>query len=249
MSSLKIGAQLIIWGAKPRENLKGVLEEVREAGYDGIETSPEIVSTDIMETRRLLLEKGLRLVALHMGVGNMEQVEPAARLLERLEGEYLTFSGPGGKGSEEDYLNCAEFLNKAGRIARKHGVKTCYHNHGHEIANNQRGIGIIIQKTEPELVGLCVDTYWVKFGGANPLQFIKTNRERIEYLHLKDGSEEDMKNRKFSELGKGSIDFPAILGFTTQLGVKWVVVEQDLTPRSPFESMLESRNYLRKIGY
>lgn len=246
---MKIGAQLIIWGAKPRENLKGVLDEVREAGYDGIETSPEIVSTDIMETRRLLLEKGLRLVALHMGVGNMEQVEPAARLLERLEGEYLTFSGPGGKGSEEDYLNCAEFLNKAGRIARKHGVKTCYHNHGHEMANDQRGIGIIIQKTEPKLVGLCVDTYWVKFGGADPLQFIKTNRERIEYLHLKDGSEEDMENRKFSELGKGSIDFPAILGFTMQLGVKWVVVEQDLTPRSPFESMLESRNYLRKIGY
>lgn len=249
MSSLKVGAQLIIWGVKPRENLKGVLAEVREAGYDGIETSPEIVSTDIMEKRRLLLENGLRLVALHMGVGNIEQAEQASKLLEKLEGEYLTFSGPGGKGSEEDYLNCAEFLNKAGRISKEHGVKTCYHNHGHEIANNQKGIVSIIQNTEPELVGLCVDTYWVKFGGADPLQFIKTNKERIAYLHLKDGSEEDMKNRRFSELGRGSIDFPAILGFTTQLGVKWVVVEQDWAPGSPFKSMLESRSYLRKTGY
>jgi hypothetical protein len=28
-----------------------------------------------------------------------------------------------------------------------------------------------------------------------------------------------------------------------------VVVEQDWTSRSPFKSMLESREYLRKIGY
>jgi len=249
MSSLKVGAQLIIWGARPRENFEGVLAEVREAGYEGVETSLEIVFTDIMETRRLLLENGLRLVALHMGVGNMDQVEQGSRILEKLEGEYLTFSGPGGRGSDEDYLKCADFLNKAGKISRKHGIKTCYHNHGHEIANNQKGISVIIQNTEPELVGLCVDTYWVKFGGVDPLQFIKANKERIVYLHLKDGTEEDMKNRRFSELGKGSIEFPAILSFTTQLGVKWVVVEQDWTPGSPFKSMLESRDYLRKIGY
>lgn len=249
MGSLKVGAQLIIWGAKPRENLKEVLDEVREAGYEGIEASPEIFSTEIMGKRRLLLENGLRLVALHMGVVNMEQVEQAVRLLETLEGEYLTFSGPGGKGLEEDYFKCAEFLNRAGKISREHGVKTCYHNHGHEISDNQKGIKIIIQNTEPELVGLCVDTYWVKFGGADPLQFIKANKERIAYLHLKDGTEEDMRSRRFSELGRGSIDFPAILSFTTQLNVKWVVVEQDWTPGSPFKSMLESRSYLRRIGF
>ncbi|MEM3469861.1 MAG: sugar phosphate isomerase/epimerase, partial [Thermoproteota archaeon] len=215
MGSLRVGAQLIIWGVKPIENLESVLSEVREAGYEGIETSLEIVSKDIMETKRLLFENGLRLVALHMGIGDIGQVEQAVKSLEKLNGEYLTFSGPGGKGSEEDYLKCAGFLNTVGKICREHGIKTCYHNHGHEIANNQRGIRIIIQNTEPELVGLCVDTYWVKFGGADPLQFIKTNKERIVYLHLKDGSDEDMKNRRFSELGKGSIDFPAILSFTT----------------------------------
>ncbi|NHV99246.1 MAG: sugar phosphate isomerase/epimerase [Thaumarchaeota archaeon] len=249
MSILKIGAQLIIWGTKPSENLDSVLTEVKEAGYEGIETSPEIVSKDIIKTKRLLRENSLRLVALHMGVGDISQVEQAAKLLEELDGEYLTFSGPGGKGSEEDYLKCAEFLNKAGKICREHGIKTCYHNHGHEIANDQRGIGLIMHNTEPELVGLCVDTYWVKFGGADPLEFIKANRERIVYLHLKDGSEEDMRNRRFSELGRGSVNFPAILSFVTQLGLKWVVVEQDWTRGDPFKSMSESRSYLRKIGY
>lgn len=249
MGSLRVGAQLIIWGEKPRENLESVLAEAREAGYEGIETSPEIVSKDIMKTNRLLFENGLRLVALHMGIGDIGQVEQAVKLLERLDGEYLTFSGPGGKGSEEDYLKCADFLNKVGKICREHGIKTCYHNHGHEIANGQKGIRLLIRKTEPELVGLCVDTYWVKFGGANPLEFIKANKERVAYLHLKDGSEEDMRSKRFSELGKGSIDFPAILGFITQLGLKWVVVEQDWTLGDPFKSMLENRSYLRRIGY
>jgi len=249
MSNLKIGAQLIIWGTKPRENLESVLAEVREAGYEGVETSPEIVSTDVSKTKSLLLENGLKLIALHMGVGNINQAEQAVRLLKELEGEYLTFSGPGGKSSEEDYLKCAEFLNKIGKISREHGVKTCYHNHGYEIAGNQKGIRLIVQNTDPDLVGLCVDTYWVKYGGEDPLQFLKSNKDRIIYLHLKDGTDEDMRNNRFSELGKGSIDFPAILSFATRLGLKWVVVEQDWTPGNPFESMLESRNYLKRIGY
>ncbi len=249
MNKLKIGAQLIIWGTRPRENLEGVLVEARDAGYDGIEASPDVVSMHIAKIKELLSENNLRLVALHIGIGNMDQVEQAVRLLKELDGEYLTFSGPGGKGTEEDYLKCANFLNEAGEISKEYGIKTCYHNHGHEIANGQRGIRLIIQNTEPELVGLCVDTYWVKFGGADPLDFIKANKERIVYLHLKDGTEEDMRNRRFSELGKGSIEFPAILNFATQLGMKWIVVEQDWTPGSPLKSMSESREYLRKIGH
>ncbi|MEM4229085.1 MAG: hypothetical protein QXZ66_04945 [Thermoproteota archaeon] len=44
-----------------------------------------------------------------MGIGDIGQVEQAVKSLEKLNGEYLTFSGPGGKGSEEDYLKCAGF--------------------------------------------------------------------------------------------------------------------------------------------
>jgi sugar phosphate isomerase/epimerase len=249
MNKLKVGAQLIIWGKRPEESLESVLIEVKDAGYEGIEASPELILKYGSKVKELLTKNNLKLVALHMGIGDLNKVEHALKLLKEFEGEYLTFSGPGGKGTEEDYLKCADFLDNVGKIAKGYNIKVCYHNHGHEIANDQRGIKLIIQNTNPELVKLCVDTYWVEFGGSDPLSFIKGNKDRVAYLHLKDGSEEDMKNKRFSELGRGSIDFPAILSFATQLNMKWVVVEQDWTPRSPFKSMLESREYLRKIGY
>lgn len=249
MSKLKIGAQLIIWGKRPEDDLEGVLIEVKDAGYEGIEASSELILKYGAKAKELLVKNNLKLVALHTGVGDLSKAEQALKLLREFEGKYLTFSGPGGRGTEEDYLKCANFLNEVGRMAKSYGVEVCYHNHGHEIANNQRGIKLIIQNTNPELVKLCIDTYWVKFGGADPLSFIKDNKDRVAYLHLKDGSEEDMKNKRFSELGKGSIDFQPILSFITKLNVTWAVVEQDWSPRSPFKSMLESREYLRKIGY
>ncbi|MBO3801902.1 MAG: sugar phosphate isomerase/epimerase [Thermoproteota archaeon] len=249
MNKLKVGAQLIIWGKGPEEDLGNVLVEVKDAGYEGIEASSDLILKYGHKAKELLTKNSLKLVALHNGVGDLNKAEQSLKLLKELEGEYLTFSGPGGKGIEEDYLKCTNFLNEVGKIAKSYGIKVCYHNHGHEIANNQKGIKLIIQNTDPELVSLCVDTYWVKFGGSDPLSFIKDNKDRVAYLHLKDGSEEDMKNKKFSELGKGSIDFPQILSFVTKLNMKWVVVEQDSSLRSPFKSMLESREYLRKIGY
>jgi len=249
MNKPKVGAQLIIWGKRTEEDLEGVLAEVKDAGYEGIEASPELILKYGAKAKELLAKNNLKLVALHTGVGDLNKAKQALELLKEFEGEYLTFSGPGGKGSEEDYLRCARFLDEVGKVAKSYGIKVCYHNHGHEIANNQKGIKLIIQNTNSELVKLCIDTYWVKFGGSDPLSFIKDNKDRVAYLHLKDGSEEDMKNRRFSELGKGSIDFQSILSFVTKLNMNWVVVEQDWSQKSPFESMLESREYLRKIGY
>jgi sugar phosphate isomerase/epimerase len=249
MSRLKVAAQLIIWGDETRTNLRGVLEEVRGAGYEGIEASPEVVVGNPTMVRELLRKNNLKLVALHMGVGDLEKSEQALKVLGDYGGEYLTFSGPGGRGTDADYQNCAKFLNEIGRRSKEYGVRICYHNHGHEISENQRGIRMILEATDPEVVGLCVDTYWVKFGGSDPLRFLEENRSRVGYLHLKDGSEEDMKNRRFCELGKGSIDFPAVLRFAVEEGLSWVVVEQDWTSGSPYSSMAESRDYLRRLGY
>lgn len=249
MSKLKVAAQLIIWGDKTNTNLHDVLKEVRDAGYEGIEASPEVVAEKTHLVRELLRDNDLKLVALHMGVGDLGKSEQAIKILKNFGGEYLTFSGPGGRGRDADYLDCARFLNEVGRMSKEHGIRTCYHNHGHEISENQRGIRVLLKETKPDLVWLCVDTYWVKFGGSDPLNFLEDNKERVVYLHLKDGSDEDMKNRRFCELGKGSIDFPAVLKFAVENGLSWVVVEQDWTSRSPYASMAESRDYLKSLGY
>jgi inosose dehydratase len=55
----------------------------------------------------------------------------------------------------------------------------------------------------------------------------------------------------FSELGRGSVDFPGVLNALNDIGYDgWIVVEQDVLPGmgSPRESAARNREFLRSIG-
>jgi len=253
MSRLRIGAQLIIWGRRVESDLLGVLDEVSSLEYEGIECGPDAFSA-ISDAVKVLDSRGLSLAGLHTSIGlaDREHVEKAIATLENLGGRYLIFSGAGGReNSDENYLKNSKRLEEYGKLARKHDVTVCYHNHWQEIVNGERGIRLILENTDPEHVALCVDTYWVKHGGEDPLEFIKKHQDRVVYLHLKDGTTEGMRKTppEFLELGRGVIDFPAILETAKSLNIEWAVVEQDRTSLTPKESMAISRRYLKeKLG-
>jgi len=250
MSRLRIGAQLIIWGRRVESDLLGVLDEVSSLGYEGIECGHDVFNT-VSDAVKALTSRGLSLAGLHAGIGsiNREEVEKAIDTLENLGGRYLIFSGAGGReNSDENYLKNSRRLEEYGKIARKRGITVCYHNHWQEIVNNERGIQIVLRNTDPEHVALCVDTYWVKHGGEDPVEFMKRHQDRIVYLHLKDGTIEGMRKKtpEFIELGRGVIDFPAVLEMAKSLNIEWAVVEQDRTNLTPKESMAISRRYLKE---
>jgi len=246
----RIGAQLIIWKGRVDTDLPGVLDEVASLGYAGVETGTEAFLKQ-PDPKELLASRGLSLAGIHRNVRlGLDAVDEALRLLARLGGRYLLFSGAGGRGeTEEEYRRSCRFLEEAGRRAKKQGVRVCYHNHGKEIVDDARGMKIILRETDPDLVSLAVDTYWVEFGGLSSVEFIRENLDRVAYLHLKDGTREDMKQRRFGEVGQGYIDFPAIMKLVEPTGLEWAVVEQDRTDKTAKESMGMSRRYIReKLG-
>ncbi|RLF17473.1 MAG: hypothetical protein DRJ66_00680 [Thermoprotei archaeon] len=246
MRRLRVGAQLIIWGKRVFQELPKILDVIATLNYEGIEASLEIIS-HYPNYEELLKERSLVLSGLHQGVGDMNTSKMALKVLKDLGGGYLIFSSPRPHMDfEKRCIEVAHFLNDVASIAKNYGVVVCYHNHDWEIADNGRGIKIILENTNPELVHLCMDTYWVKYGGLDPVTFMEENLDRIVYLHLKDGTEEDFRKRSFCELGRGIIDFESIIGLARRGNVEWLVVEQDSTKISPEESMQISRNYLRE---
>jgi len=241
MAKPRIGVQLIVWGARQSTDLLGVLDEVAAIGYAGVEMGPSELQK-FEDSKNLFTSRGLSLIGLHMGVGDLKAVDSALGLLRKADGRYILFSGAGGRGNTEgEYRQNSRFLEEAGRRAKDHGARVCYHNHDAEIRNNAMGMKIISRETSPELVALCVDTFWVEYGGLDPAGFIEENLSRVAYLHLK-----DMKNRTFTELGQGVIDFPGVMKAVEPINVEWAVVEQDRTDRTPKESMEMSRRYLRE---
>ena len=125
----------------------------------------------------------------------------------------------------------------------------------------------LFKRTDPDLVGLCLDTGHWHFGGGDALQCIQEYGNRVTYLHLKDchaGVLEKVRAENldymqavaagvFCELGKGMVDFPAVLAAMEKLGYDgWAIVEQDVLTddkTAPKRISQANRDYLKSIGY
>jgi sugar phosphate isomerase/epimerase len=141
------------------------------------------------------------------------------------------------------YEEAADRFNKAGRAFASAGVLLCYHNHSFEFQkfDGVRALDRLYELTDVRYVKLCVDTYWVRHGGEDPVQFVRRHLDRIATVHLK-----DFKAGAFAEVGEGEIDFAAVLEALRPISLEWVTVEQDETTRTPRESIALSRRTLRE---
>jgi inosose dehydratase len=120
-------------------------------------------------------------------------------------------------------------------------------------------------RTDPSLVGLCLDTGHLSFAGGDPIGIYRRYASRVWHVHFKDfepnvltrarGASwdyfETMRHGVFCELGRGNVDFPAMLQELRAAGYgDWIVVEQDVLPGmgSPEQSARRNREYLRGLG-
>lgn len=119
-----------------------------------------------------------------------------------------------------------------------------------------------MRRTEPALVGLCFDTGHYQFGGGDPLEGLRQFKDRIWHVHFKDCAPEvhdisrrsewdyfeSLKHGIFCELGRGGVDFPAIVTELERWSYPgWIVVEQDVLPGmgSPKECARRNREFLK----
>ncbi|MCC5907451.1 MAG: TIM barrel protein [Balneolaceae bacterium] len=153
----------------------------------------------------------------------------------------------------------------ARRVYDETGLKSVFHHHCAGYVETPDEIEELLKRTDPELLSLCFDTGHYAFGGGNPVDGLKKFYNRIDHVHFKDWDQnifssvkenswdyfEAVGNGIFCELGKGSIDFQAVLNeLRNRNYTGWIVVEQDILPGmgSPKESALRNRNYLKSLG-
>ncbi len=267
MANPKVGCHLIVFRGRDREDLDGVLREVKEAGYDGIE-GRIFFDGDAARTKAKLAEYGLIQGSLSSGYQSLAEID---RTIEYAAGVGVQFIMVSGVRDPQEglrwYDRAAEEFNEAGRKCRAAGIQFCYHNHSWEFqeydpATGQpkeggvTGLERLYELTDPQLVKACVDVYWVQHGGRNPAEFLARYRDRIGYPHLKDlrylGAEPRPKGRlaredaTFVPLGRGEVDFKAIWKVLEPLNLPWVVYEQDRSEEPPAEAAAISRRYLRE---
>lgn len=117
-------------------------------------------------------------------------------------------------------------LNLIGEKVTAANLGFAYHNHGFEFEkdNGEYGYDIIMKNTDPDLVKLQIDMYWVMHSSDfTPADLIKRQPGRFVMWHIKDM---DKKTRDYTELGNGSIDYTKLLPDPTESGLEFYFIEQ-----------------------
>ncbi|MEV4535948.1 sugar phosphate isomerase/epimerase [Asanoa sp. NPDC049518] len=257
-----ISVQLYTLRDQLAADLPGTLRALADIGYTRVEHAG-FVGRTAAQFKAALDAVGLRATSGHVGIPQpfdaaaWQAALADARLLRQ---RYIVhpFFGVGANGIIRDsatYRAFARDLNKAGALAKKAGLRFGYHNHHFEFfrldGGTTTGWDILTNETDPDLVHLEVDLFWVTRGAHDPVDVIRENRGRIKQFHVKDMNDAG----SFADVGAGLIDFARIFQHGREAGIDEFIVERDdagTAPRTPAQSIDTARvgyNYLANLRF
>lgn len=148
------------------------------------------------------------------------------------------------------------------------GLRTVFHHHCAGYVETPDEIARFLELTDPQTIGLVFDTghYVLGAGDFDATRGLERFQERVWYVHLKDCHPEvahqsrvsgwdyfeSLRHGIFCELGRGCVDFPAVLRWlAAHRYAGYMLVEQDILPGMglPKESARRNREYLRSIEH
>jgi inosose dehydratase len=169
--------------------------------------------------------------------------------------------------SDEEWRTFADGADSVARAVQSEaGLRTVFHHHCAGYVETPDEIARFLEMTDPELIGLVFDTghYVYGSGECDATMGLERFKGRIRYIHFKDCQPgvagrarveqwdyfEALRHGVFCELGKGCVDFTAVVAWLKKVRYDgFVLVEQDILPGmgSPKESAGRNRQYLRSI--
>jgi inosose dehydratase len=181
-----------------------------------------------------------------------------------------------GRITPEMALPDAEWAGYAGRaesvaraVREETGLRSVFHPHSAGWVETPAETDRFLAETDPEILGIVFDTGHYLFGagdeGPSVVESMDRWADRIWYIHFKDNDRELARRSRveswdylqalragiFSELGKGGVDFQAVVRWLDEHEYDgWAVVEQDILPGmgTPKESARRNREFLASLG-
>ena len=156
------------------------------------------------------------------------------------------------RGSVESVTRFCDIVAPAAARIAQLGGYLMYHNHAFEYEKIEDGrtfMEMISDRFSPNELGFTLDTYWVQYGGYDPVEEIKRLSGRIPVVHFKDMEILADGTRRYCPVGSGVLDFPAIVAALENTGCETAFVEQDdCFGEDPFVCLKKSYDYLTSLG-
>lgn len=254
-SHTPLGVQLYTVRGQAEKSLAPVLKQIHAIGYEEVEFYSSVYTHPAKELRALVDANGLRATSGHF---NYEGLSGKFDYARELGVDWIVCPMlPTKQGNSlEGFHEAARQFNEWGKRAQQQGQRFAFHNHNYEFRdfNGTTGYEVLLKETDPKLVYLEMDCYWIVQAGRDPMEMLRKHGNRIRLLHLKDrkaGAPTSQQLNKdaghFTEVGNGSIPWKPLLELAKAQGVERYFVEQDESERDPMESIAISYKYLRTL--
>ncbi len=271
MTGVRIGCQTYTWemlGPAWRGGPDDLISAIGDAGYEGLEITDAMIGLyrdDPDGFARALDRHGLALVALAVASpsgfterdcieADLEGLRRWMHFAARFQGALVALGSATvvSEGSREDkFPVAAEVYNRAGELGAAMAVEVAVHpsSHRNTLLYSRSDYDRLFGLLDETLVGWVPDTGHILRGHDDLLDTLRTHRDRIRYLHLKDA---DAQGR-WAMLGQGLCNVPEVLGLLR--GAPrfngWLVVEEesDEAAADPAAAVACNRETMRTFGH
>ena len=258
---MKAGINVWTWGTQSKAQFEQALREVSDLGYQAVEnigSIGDLYEDSPEEFDALLARYDVEFVCgyLHLtgdDVADDARAGRCVRFLQRHGARVMNIQAAGrpqGGPTQADLEETASRVARISQWAREADLIPCLHPHYNTIIERENELAYMMEKLAPGLLSLTLDTAHTVLGGMDPVATFTRYAERVRYVHMKDiAPVRDTSTpwwSNFRELGRGTVDFPAVVNVLKAVGFDGVLcVELDQPRICGYKSAAISRQYLR----
>jgi len=246
---IPIGLQLYSVRNEAQKDLAGVIAQVAEMGYEGVEFAG-YYGWSAEKIRKLLDQHNLKCCGTHAGMNTVlgDELPKTIEFNKVIGNKYLIVPGIGGNmrpDSKNGWVLFAKLMSEVAARAGEHGMRAGYHNHDWEFKPLDGGDipwEVFAANSSKDVV-LQVDIGHVLRAGADPATSMKKFPGRLTTVHIKDFS----KTNRNPLVGEGDIDWPAMFRICEgQGGTEWYIIEDEAL-EAPLQRVRQDIQNLRKL--
>lgn len=227
------------------------LKIVHDAGVGAVETvGTQNVSA--AELKQLLDRYSIKAISSHVQLADLRKDLDAAVAFNRSIGNTtLVVPYLDQKDRPTDAAGWTALGKELGQLSKRvraKGMRLAYHNHDFELVDfdGRTGLELLFAAAGPDLETE-LDLAWVARAGYDPAMMLGKFKGRMFAVHAKDNAPQGQAEDEggFAAVGRGVLDWNAILPAAAAADVRWYIIEHD-QPRDPATVIQAGADYLRE---
>jgi sugar phosphate isomerase/epimerase len=245
----RIGLQLYTVRDLMAKDVEGTLAAVAGAGYTEVEFAGYFGKSPA-DIRAMLDRHRLAAPAVHTGSIAPDDWAKSLDAAHVIGHKYIVvpWIPEERRKTLDDWKRVAADFNRVAAAAQAASVQFGYHNHDFEfqLVEGRVPFDVLLAETDPKLVQLEIDLYWITKGGQDPLAYFARWPGRVPLVHVKDSM--GPPDHRMVDVGSGTIDWKRIFARSQQAGIQHYFVEHD-QPADPLASIKASCDYLKRLEF